>query len=184
FKHALTHEVVYGGLLQQRRRELHARVVEAIERLYPDRLSEHVERLGHHAVSGEVWEKAVRYLSQAGAKLFERSANQEAALWFEQAIAALGRLPGNPDRVTESIDLRLDLRSALHALGQFDRIFEVLRDAERLAQRANDQRRLGRVYGYLATNYTFSGEYGRAIESGRQARAIAEAVDDFGTQVV
>ena len=28
FKHALTHEVTYGGLLQERRRELHARIVE------------------------------------------------------------------------------------------------------------------------------------------------------------
>ena len=39
FKHALTHEVAYGSLLQERRRTLHGRIVEAIERLYPDRLS-------------------------------------------------------------------------------------------------------------------------------------------------
>ena len=31
FKHALTHEVAYGSLLQERRRALHARIVEAIE---------------------------------------------------------------------------------------------------------------------------------------------------------
>jgi predicted ATPase len=49
FKHALTHEVAYGTVLQERRRLLHARIVEAIERLYPDRLPEHVERLAHHA---------------------------------------------------------------------------------------------------------------------------------------
>ena len=33
FKHALTHEVAYGSLLQERRRALHARIVEAIEKL-------------------------------------------------------------------------------------------------------------------------------------------------------
>ena len=33
FKHALTHEVAYGSLLQERRRVLHARIVEAIEKL-------------------------------------------------------------------------------------------------------------------------------------------------------
>ena len=59
FKHALTHEVTYGTLLQERRKALHARIVGAIERFYPDRLTEHVERLAHHAVRGEVWEKAV-----------------------------------------------------------------------------------------------------------------------------
>ena len=35
FKHALTHEVAYGSLLQERRRALHARIVEAIEALAP-----------------------------------------------------------------------------------------------------------------------------------------------------
>jgi predicted ATPase len=50
FKHALTHEVTYGGLLQERRRELHARTVDAIETLYRDRLGEQTERLAHHAM--------------------------------------------------------------------------------------------------------------------------------------
>ena len=52
FKHALTHEVTYGSLLQDRRRKLHAQIVSAIERLYADRLSEQVERLAHHALRG------------------------------------------------------------------------------------------------------------------------------------
>ena len=53
FKHALTHEVAYGSLLQERRKTLHARIVAAIERLYADRLDEHVERLAHHALRAE-----------------------------------------------------------------------------------------------------------------------------------
>jgi len=60
FKHALTHEVAYGGLLQERRRALHARIVEALEALTGDRLAEQVERLAHHALRGEVWDKAHR----------------------------------------------------------------------------------------------------------------------------
>ena len=74
FKHALTHEVAYGSLLQERRRVLHVRIVEAIERLYPDRVSEHVELLAHHASRGELWEKAVEYLHQSGKKSAARSA--------------------------------------------------------------------------------------------------------------
>ena len=65
FKHALTHEVAYGSLLHDRRRDLHARIVETMERLYGDRLGEQIERLAHHALCGEVWEKAV-HVSQAG----------------------------------------------------------------------------------------------------------------------
>src|SRR5262249_37090722 len=71
FKHALTHEVAYGSLLQDRRRTLHALTVAAIEGLYPERLAEHVERLAHHALRGEVWDKSVRYFRQAGAKAME-----------------------------------------------------------------------------------------------------------------
>jgi predicted ATPase len=54
FKHALTHEVAYGSLLQERRRALHTRIVVAIEELYADRLADQVERLAHHAVRGEL----------------------------------------------------------------------------------------------------------------------------------
>src|SRR5437868_3030142 len=68
FKHTLTCEVAYGSLLQERRRKLHAQVVGAIEARYPDRVMEHVERLGHHAVRGEQWKKATTYLRQAGTK--------------------------------------------------------------------------------------------------------------------
>ncbi len=61
FKHAVTHEVAYNGLLQERRRGLHARIVEELETLYAERLAEQVERLAHHALRGEVWDKAVVY---------------------------------------------------------------------------------------------------------------------------
>ena len=113
FKHALTHEVTYGTLLQARRKTLHARIVGAIERGYPDRLTEHVDRLAHHAVRGELWEQAVTYLHQAGAKALARSANREAASSFEQALTALGHLPEARETLELAIDLRFDLRTAL-----------------------------------------------------------------------
>ncbi len=68
FKHALTHEVAYGSLLQERRRALHARIVEAIEGLSADHLTDQIERLAHHAVGGELWDKALAYCRQAGGR--------------------------------------------------------------------------------------------------------------------
>src|SRR5262249_50070354 len=95
FKHALTQEVAYGGLLQERRRSLHARIVEAIETLYADRLAAQVEQLAHHAFRGELWEKALVYCQQAGSKAAMRSAHREAVGCFEQALVALQHLPEN-----------------------------------------------------------------------------------------
>ncbi len=111
FKHALTHEVAYGSLLHERQRALHARIVEAIETLYPDRLIEQVERLAHHAARGEVWEKALTYLRQAGTKADARSAIREAASYFEQALTALGHLPDDRETREQAIDLHFNLRS-------------------------------------------------------------------------
>ena len=93
FKHALTHEVAYGGLLHERRRALHARIVEALEALAGDRVAEQVERLAHHALRGEVWDKALAYCRQAGEKAMARSAHREAVGYFEQALSALPHLP-------------------------------------------------------------------------------------------
>src|SRR5262249_12145646 len=86
FKHALTHEVAYGSLLQERRRVLHARIVEALEALAGDRMEDQVERLAHHALRGEVWEKALAYSRQAGEKAQARSAYREAVVGYEQAL--------------------------------------------------------------------------------------------------
>src|SRR5262249_27065502 len=77
FKHALTHEVAYSSLLQERRRVLHGCIVEMLERLAPDRLAEQVDRLAHHAFRGAVWDKALAYGQQAGARAATRSAYRE-----------------------------------------------------------------------------------------------------------
>jgi predicted ATPase len=68
FKHALTHEVAYSSLLHERRRALHARIVEALEALAGDRRDNHVDHLAHHALRGEVWEQTLVYGLQAGNK--------------------------------------------------------------------------------------------------------------------
>ena len=150
FKHALTHEVAYGGLLQERRRALHARIVEALEALAGDRLAEQVERLAHHALRGEVWDKALAYCRQAGEKAMVRSAYREAVGYFEQALSALPHLPEQRATREQAIDLRLALRSALWPSGDLGRILAYLREAEALAAALDDPRRLGQVSLFLS----------------------------------
>jgi class 3 adenylate cyclase/tetratricopeptide (TPR) repeat protein len=183
FKHALTHEVTYGTLLQDRRKALHARIVGAIERCYPERLSEHVERLAHHAVRGEMWEQAVTYLRQAGGTALARSANREAVTCFEQALAALQHLPESRERLEQAIDLRFDLRTSLFPLGELERIFGCLREAEGLARTLEDQRRLGQLSVYLCHNLWITGQPKEALAFGQTAQAIAEALGDIPLQV-
>ncbi len=184
FKHALTHDVAYAGLLGERRRALHAAVAATIERLHEGRLVEHVERLAHHARQGEAWDKAVRYLRQAGTKMFMRSTNREAVTCFEQALDALRRLPQDPEAIAESLDIRFDLRNALQPLGEKGRMGALLDEAEALAEAVGDQRRLGRALNYKAVQFRRAGDFGAAIQAGRRAVAIGESQADVAIQVV
>ena len=184
FKHALTHEVTYGGLLQERRKTLHARIVSAIELLYADRLNEQVERLTYHALRGALSESVVRYGRQAGNRAFERSAAREALTYFEQTYAALEALPKSRERTEQLLDVCFEKRNALFAIGQFEKMGEVLNDAHSLAEDLGDQRRLGWILAYIAHRATFLGEHTQAYEAGERARTIAEAVGDLGLRVV
>jgi hypothetical protein len=109
FKHALAHEVAYGTILQERRRTLHVGIVEASETLYCSRLTDQVERLAHHALRGELWNKAVAYCRQAGDRAVARSAGREAVACFEQALVALAHLPEGRERHEQAIDVRFGL---------------------------------------------------------------------------
>src|SRR4029453_10454197 len=153
FKHALTQEVAYGSLLQERRRTLHAQVVAALEQLYPDGLDEHVERLAHHALRGEVWDEALAYCRQAGEKAMARSAHREVVGSFEQALSALTHLPETRATREQAIDLRLALRSALFPSGDSERIVTYLHEAETLAAALHDPRRLGQIAGFLSAHF-------------------------------
>jgi class 3 adenylate cyclase/tetratricopeptide (TPR) repeat protein len=183
FKHALTHEVASAGVLHERKRALHARIVDALEALAPERRAEQVERLAHHAQEAERWEQAARYFRLAGAKAFDRSALAEAAEAFEQALNAIRHLPQTRERLEETVDLRLELRNAVWPIGWLDRALDSLRGAQALAERLGDRHRLGRVLTNLAGYFVLTGDPGRAMETAGEALAIASGVDDLGLRV-
>jgi class 3 adenylate cyclase/tetratricopeptide (TPR) repeat protein len=179
FKHALTHEVAYGSLLHDRRRQLHAALVEAMEHHYAGRLSEQAERLAHHAVRGEAWEKAVTHLWQAGRNARARSAYRQAVAFLEQAVETLTRLPDTAENAALGIDLICrDLSDPLWILGETQRLLEHLREAARLAEKIGDRARLANVLSRTLMPLLADGQYDRAVEIGERALALAKEVGD------
>ena len=176
--------MAYGSLLQERRRALHARIVEAIETLHRDRLAEQVERLAHHALRGEVWEKAVHYLRQAGRKAAARSALPDARAWFEQALGVLEALPESPSTLEQAFEIRLELRPVLNQLGEVRRALERLREAEALAERLNDDRRRGRVCAFMTNIHSLLGELDEALVTGTRALEIAGRLGDLRLRIL
>jgi predicted ATPase len=174
FKHALTHEVAYGSVLQERRRVFHARIVEAIEKLYSERVTEQVERLAHHASRGELWEKAVNYLHQAGKKAVGHSATGEAIAYFEQALEVLGHLPKDHQTIEQAINIRVDLGPALIATSGFSapEVEENYTRARVLCERSGETLQLFPVLWGLARVRDTRGEL-------KEGRVLAEQLLDL-----
>jgi class 3 adenylate cyclase/tetratricopeptide (TPR) repeat protein len=207
FKHALTQEVAYGGLLQERRRELHARIVRAFETLYPGRTSERSNWLVLHAFRGEVWDRAVAYLRgsdlpnldgfQSG---FIGGENPGAAWWMgdhEHAVRAAQRELGAVSIVGAAWSMplvaamHLRLGQAHHSLGQYARAVEPLRkNVELLAGDLVHDRclmaGLPSVFSraWLAYCLAEQGEFGEALAIGEEAIRIAETWDPGFSRVV
>src|SRR5262249_13070807 len=179
FKHALTHEVAHASLLQERRGGLHRGILEALERRPAAPTTSNVELLARHAVGAEAWDRAVRYLREAGRKTIARSSYVAAAELLNDALQALERLPETPDTLEQAIDARLELRIALAALGRYQDVLRVMREAEGLAVRLCDRARLGRILADICARLrNVAGEHLQAIEIGERALTIAADIGD------
>ena len=180
FIHDRIREVACDGLLPERQRALHARIVTAMEVLHADRLVEQVERLAHHAARGGLAQKGVSYLGQAGARAFANAAHTEALAYFNQALELLGALAPGPARDREELSLRLALGPALqatrgHAAPDVEQNYARARQlAEEVGAPAQ---RFQAMWGtWLVASHRASA--GAALERGRELLALAQRLGD------
>jgi tetratricopeptide (TPR) repeat protein len=183
FKHALIQDVAYQSLLRRTRHQVHQRIVWALETQLPETAEAHPERLAHHALQGELWDKALTYFRQAGTQSLERSACREAVSCLEQALSALHHFPENDTTHEQAIDIRLDLRSALSVLGEYGRILDELREVTALATTLTDQRRLAQVSSNMLPHFNTMGDYGSAIATAQRILALDDTLRDFALQI-
>jgi class 3 adenylate cyclase/tetratricopeptide (TPR) repeat protein len=199
FKHALTQEVAYGGLLQERRRDLHARIVRAFESLYPGHAGEQTSWLTLHAFRGEMWDRAVAYL--VGSQLttldgflsgFTGADNPGAAWWMgdhEHAVRAAHREVGAFPAMfgwnfAVGVITNLRLGQAHHSLGQYARAMETLRKNVELVSGdllydPCSMAGLPSVFSraWLALCMAERGEFAEGLVLGEEALQIAETGD-------
>ena len=180
FKHALTLEVAYGSLLRERRRVLHVQVLDALERLYAHRLAEKIELLAHHAVRGEAWDRAARYLYQAGEKAIAQARAWAGASFLQSTVDALDHV-GEAADLTLKLDAFLELWVTKVSTSQLEGLQEVGEKAEALARALNDDSRLAKVQvrqaQAIALMGLLPGTFESAIERAREAYHHAEPGD-------
>ncbi len=177
FRHALIHEVVYASLLEEPRRLLHQRALDALERTLGDRRTERIEVLARHARCGEVWPQAAQYLYGAGEKALARAAYRIAGEFFAGAIEAL-------ERQGEGADLALKLDAYAErwvttvetGSASFEEHRHIAEEVIRQAERLGDSRRLVRA---RLQHAQFLWARGEAREGGGLERALEEAREAF-----
>ena len=121
FKHALTQDVAYDGLLERQRAEVHGAVGEALEALRPDRLDDHLDRLAEHFASAGRWEKAIHYADAAADRRWAFSEFGEAAELLDRALEWVNHLPDDGDPSGRRVEILLRQERLQEYLGQRDR---------------------------------------------------------------
>jgi tetratricopeptide (TPR) repeat protein len=178
FKHALTQEVAYNSLLLKRRKEIHERIGKAIEELYPDRLEEFYEVLGHHYSKSENLEKAYDYLTLSSKKAGFRSSMWEAFRFAKEAINILNQMPDIEENKKRGIEARLLISSVMTPLGFPEDSLQILQGGERLAQELGDVRNLIDFYSCIGTYHSIKGDVLLGLKYAENAFQEAEKIQD------
>ncbi|MBL7174383.1 MAG: AAA family ATPase [Desulfobacteraceae bacterium] len=176
FKHALTQEVAYNSLLQKRRKEIHENIGKAIEEIYPERLEEFYEILAYHYAESDNLEKAWRYLKLSGEKVFQRSSNRQAFIYFEEAIRKLNQLPQTTENKKEKVNVSLLAATAARPLAYPEGSLELLQEGERLSEEIGDGNSLAELYSQLGLYYSVHGDLSLADRYQEKCIYAAEKV--------
>ncbi|HJY81067.1 MAG TPA: hypothetical protein VKK81_08295, partial [Candidatus Binatia bacterium] len=180
FKHALTQEVAYGTVLQERRKALHERTAQAIEALYRATLDEHYSELAHHYSRSGNTEKAVEYLHLAGHQAVQRSAYTEAASHLRLALDLLKTLPDTREHTQQELTLQIALGVTLmatkgHGVLEVERVYTRARE---LCQQIGETPQLFAVLRGLWNFYLVRAEYKTAHETAEQFLSLAQRLQD------
>ncbi len=178
FKHALTEHVAYNSLLKSVRTVLHAKALSAIKILYGDNQKHQLAAMAHHAFLGEQWEEAVTFLHKAGLDATAQSAYAGAREHLQNAMQALEHLPENKNKKTLALQIRLDIRPALGASGDYGIILQLLDEAEALARSTADTDNLSTVLADKIHVLYQRGNIEMAISTGQSAIATLTAADE------
>jgi len=150
FKHVLTQEVVYNGLLLKQRKSVHERVAQVMEQLFHDRLAEFYETLAFHYKRGHSLDKALDYLVKSGKKCIKRYAGEESHQYFREAYELLLEGQGSAKNKAKLVDVLIDWAFVYYYTGRYKDLLELLKAHRETAESLGDKDRLGMYYSWLS----------------------------------
>jgi tetratricopeptide (TPR) repeat protein len=178
FSHDSLREIAYEGLLEPRRRLLHAAVADAIEGHHARDLDPHRAALAEHCRRAQLWDRAAHHLRATASQAADRGAYRDAVALLEDALRIQDRLAPDPAVLQQAIDMRLEARDLLHILGEFPGGLDHLKIAERCANELDDEARLAGIRNAMANSCWIVADHRRAIELGEWLVATGERRGD------
>jgi tetratricopeptide (TPR) repeat protein len=176
FKHALTQEAAYELLLIRRRKELHCRAGEVLERLYPEQRGELASALAYHFRLGEQWQRAADYSMQAGAQAVKVYAMREVLACYGNAHDALTKIhDASPEQLCDAI---LGWTLPALKLKPYQEVVNRLEEAEKIAREMGDESRLAWVLHWIGNAHISHGFPGRGMPALFESHQLAERIGD------
>jgi predicted ATPase len=116
FKHALVQDAAHDSLLRDARRQLHARIADALESQLPEMMDTQPELFAQHYAEAGLVEKSIAFWGRAGERSAARSAMVEAAAQLQKGLDQLALLPDTPERQQRELEFCSSLGAVLIAV--------------------------------------------------------------------
>jgi len=179
FKHVLTQEVVYNGLLKKERKKIHERIAIVIEQLFQDRLAEFYETLAFHFSRGQSLDKAVSYLMKSAKKSLARYSVEESHLYYKQAFELLESKENKTIAEKERlIELLIDWAYVFYYRGHFKEMTEVLKTNKTVVESLEDKTKIGMYYTWYGWSLGCQNKMADSDPWLEKALQIGEEIND------
>ena len=172
FRHGLIRDAAYSMQMRARRQELHASVVDALERLYPGEIERHYGELAYHAECASLTARALHYLPLAGGQAAGAYQNSQAVDYFTRALALI------PEQELHTrFELLFERTGVFHRIGDRKSELADINALDSLAMKLSDTQLFAKSFLARANYCITTGDYPCAMENSRHALELAHPDD-------
>lgn len=183
FKHALTQEVVYKGLLKVQRKVIHEKIGTVIEQIFQDRLPEFYEVLADHFSKGSSTLKAIDYLTKSGDKCLKRYSLDESDDYFQRAFNLIDTMPEKTILTDEiMVDLLSRWAMVFYYRGTFKDLKDLLFSQEHLLDDMADSETKGMFLAWQGFALQYLADYQAAEQYLEKAVDMGKRLDNYKVQ--
>jgi class 3 adenylate cyclase len=158
FKHALVQDAAYASMLRDRRRELHFRLAEVLEKNAVNGATTDPQLIAWHFSEAGAPDRSIDYYLKAAEKATGRFALVEMVNHLRKGLRQLESIPDSQSKLRRELDLQVALGRALidHQGSGSEEVRAAFERARELCLALDDTRQLLVVFDGLVLNYHFT----------------------------